>query len=136
MNMAQNNLQGVPVRQRPDGGGVESTRGNRVFAPGVDIYETESELLLFADLPGVNPKDIDLRYERGELTLTAKAAQRERPGRLLAAEFEDGDYYRVFRVNETIDATHIDAEYKQGVLLVHLPKQEQAKPKQVRVRGQ
>jgi HSP20 family protein len=134
--MTQKNLQGVQGRQRADGSGPESTRGNQVYAPGVDIFETESELLLFADLPGVNPKDIDLRYERGELTLTAKAPQRERSGRLVASEFEEGDYYRVFRVNELIDAGRIDAEYKQGVLLVHLPKQEKAKPKQVRVRAQ
>jgi HSP20 family protein len=134
--MPQPNIPATPTRQRFEGKGPESTRGTLVYSPGVDIFETEAELLLYADLPGVNPQDIDLRYERGELTLTAKALRRETPGQLLLGEFEEGDYYRVFRVNESIDAAHIEAEYKRGVLLVHLPKQEQAKPKQVRVRTQ
>lgn len=130
--MAANNLQTMRGRQT-EGNGSETTRG-ALYAPTVDIFETENELLLYADLPGVDPQQIDLRYERGELMLTAKAAQRECTGHLLAGEFEVGDYYRLFRVNETIDAARIEAEYKQGVLLVHLPKAEHARPKQVRVR--
>ncbi len=134
--MAQNGLQGTRPQSRLDVNTPETTRGNLCFTPPVDIFETESELLLYADLPGVNPKEIDLRYEKGELTLTARAPRRERTGQLVLGEFEQGDFFRVFRVNETIDASRIEAEYKQGVLVVHLPKQEQAKPKQVRIRTQ
>jgi HSP20 family protein len=128
-----NNLQTRPQQpvNKP-----ESTRGVPCFTPGVDIFETDAELLLYADLPGVNPKEIDLRYERGELTLTARAPRREHRGRLLLGEYEEGDYLRVFRVNETIDASRIEADYKQGVLVVHLPKQERARPKQVRIRAE
>lgn len=132
--MTQNNIQGMRPKARHDAAGPESTRGPAIYAPVVDIYETESELLLLADLPGVNPGDIDLRYERGELALSAKAPRLDQRGRLLHAEFEPGDFYRIFRVSEAIDASRIEADYKQGVLLVHLPKQEQVKPKQVRVR--
>jgi HSP20 family protein len=121
---------------QPDVRGTESTRNGNYFAPRVDIIETENELLLYADMPGVRPEDIDLRYENGELTLHGKAQRPGGHGNLILAEYEVGDYYRVFRVHETIDPSKIDAEYKNGVLVVHLPKQEAVKPKQVTVRAQ
>lgn len=114
---------------------AENTRNGKYFLPRVDIHETESELLLFADLPGVAPQDIDLRYEQGELVLQAKTTRRPHSGNLIFAEYEEGDYYRAFQIHETIDASRIEAEVKNGVLLVHLPKVEQAKPKQVTVRA-
>lgn len=134
--MSQQNTVGPRGLQRNEPQGPESTRGALCFAPTVDIFETESELLLYADLPGVNPADVDLRYERGELSLRAKAPTRQRTGQLLLGEFEPVDYYRMFRVNESVDATRIEADFKNGVLIVHLPKQEEAKPKQVRIRAQ
>jgi len=112
---------------------AEATRTYRAFAPRVDIFETDHELLLLADMPGANPQNIDLRYERGELSLRGQVdgAARAEP---IVEEFETGDFYRVFQIHETIDPSKIEAEYKNGVLTVHLPKQEQAKPKQVQVR--
>ena len=105
------------------------------FAPRVDIFENDQELLLYADLPGAAPDDIDLRYERGELTLQGKIAPGQPAGQPILAEYETGDYYRVFQIHESIDASKIEAEYKHGVLTVHLPKQEAVKPKLVSVRG-
>jgi HSP20 family molecular chaperone IbpA len=128
--------QQTPARNGLERQPAESTRGERVFAPGIDIYETESELLLYADLPGADPAGIDLRYEQGELTLRARVAPREHKGRLLLGEYADGDFFRSFRVHESINAAKIEAEYRHGVLIVHLPKQEQAKPRQVTVRVQ
>jgi len=117
---------------------AEATRNGQFFTPRVDIVETETELLLYADMPGVNPYDIDLRYEQGELKLRGKVQPRETVGNLVFSEFEVGDFYRVFQVQESIDASKIEAEFKNGVLIVHLPKQESVKPKQVpiRVNGQ
>jgi HSP20 family protein len=86
-------------------------------------------------VPGVRAEDVDLRFERGELTLHARVKQRQRPDQYFLWEYEDGDFYRVFQVHETIDATRISAECKNGVLTVHLPKAEAAKPRQVQVRG-
>jgi HSP20 family protein len=114
--------------------GAEATRNGQFFTPRVDIVETESELLLYADMPGVNPYDIDLRYEQGELVLRGKVPPREATGHLIFSEFETGDFYRDFQVKETIDASKIEAEFKNGVLIVHLPKQESVKPKQVPIR--
>jgi HSP20 family protein len=113
----------------------EETRNARFFTPRVDIFETDSELLLLADLPGVRPEDVDLRYERGELILRGKVASPAPHGQPLLAEFETGDFFRAFQIHETIDASKIAAEHKNGVLGVHLPKQEALKPKQIKVRA-
>lgn len=115
---------------------AEDTRNGQFFTPRVDIVETDRELLIYADMPGALPHDIDLRYEQGELTLRGKVQPRERRGNMLFGEYDVGDFYRVFQVHETIDPARIEAEYKNGVLVVHLPKQEAAKPKQVPIRLQ
>jgi len=114
---------------------VETTRNEKYFAPRVDIFESESELTLHADLPGVAPKDVDLRYEHGELILQGKVSSAYPTGHSILAEYDQGDFYRVFQVHESIDSTRIAAECKNGVLTVHLPKAEAAKPKQVAVKG-
>jgi HSP20 family molecular chaperone IbpA len=123
-------------KERAEQGRPESTRGGVYFTPRVDIYETEDELVLYADLPGVRAEDVDLRYERGELTLHGKVRARPRPEQFYQWEYEEGDFFRVFQVHESIDGTRIAAECKNGVLTVHLPKVEAARPRQVKVRGE
>jgi HSP20 family protein len=91
-------------------------------------------LLLYADMPGVTPYDVDLRYEQGELILRGKVTPRVAKGHAIFSEYAVGDFYRVFQVQETIDASRIEAEFKNGVLIVHLPKQESVKPKQVPIK--
>lgn len=113
----------------------ETTRNGRYFVPHVDIYETEEELVLLADLPGVAADDVNLRYEQGELILQGKTARRARPGRVVLGEYEEGDFHRVFTIHESIDASRIEAECKNGVLTVHLPKAETAKPRQVKIKS-
>lgn len=113
---------------------AETTRTGRFVAPRVDIVENDKELLIYADMPGALPLDIDLRYENGELTLRGKKQPCEHAGNLIFAEYDVGDFYRAFQVHETIDAGNIEAEYKNGVLIVHLPKHEAVKPKQVAVK--
>jgi HSP20 family protein len=123
-------------KDRNDQTTTESTRGGSFFTPRVDIYETESELTLFADLPGVRPDDVDLRYEQGELVLHAKVQPRHNPPAYLLGEYEIGDFYRAFTVHESIDASKIVAECKNGILTVHLPKAESVRPKKISVRGE
>jgi len=115
---------------------AESTRNEKFSTPRVDIVETDGELLLFADMPGVSPNEIDLHYEQGELVLRGKVQASDPVGQIAFGEFELGDYYRTFRVHETIDAGKIEAEFKNGVLTVHLPKQEAVKPKTVPIKVQ
>jgi HSP20 family protein len=126
----------MPPKGRAEQTGPESTRGDVYFAPRVDIYETDNELLLLAELPGVRPEDVDLRYERGELILHGRAQPRRPDRPMLLTEYEVGDFYRAFRIDESIDAGRIEAESKNGVLTVHLPKAEPVRPKQISVRAQ
>ena len=113
----------------------ELTRGAVTFTPRVDIIETPEELLLFADLPGVKSEDVDVRFENGELILHGRCQPRYNPAGFLLNEYEVGDYYRVFTLNENVDAEKINAELKQGVLTVHLPKSEAVKPRKISVKG-
>jgi HSP20 family protein len=124
------------LKRRAEASAPERTRGGPYFMPRVDIYENDHELTLYADVPGARVEDIDLRYERGELILQARVGRRERPGTPLLAEYEEGDFYRAFTIHESIDASRIEAQCKNGVLTVHLPKTEAVRPKQVKVRSE
>lgn len=105
------------------------------FTPRVDIVETEQELTLFADLPGVAPDQLDIRYSDGQLTLHGHVSPRQRPATYLRREYEIGDFHREFTVGETVDPARISAEIKAGVLTLHLPKVEKAKPRRIEVRS-
>ena len=87
-------------------------------------------------MPGARPEDVDLHYEHGELTLRARVQPRSEAKRLLLQEYEEGDFFRAFNIHESIDASRISAECKNGVLTVHLPKAEAAKPRQISVKGE
>jgi HSP20 family protein len=125
----------TPTKDRAEATRAEVTRGGVHFAPRVDIYETEQELTLYAEVPGVRPEDVDLRYEQGELLLHARVQSRQTQRPMLLQEYEDGDFYRAFTIHESIDSSRIEAECKNGVLVVHLPKAEAARPRQINVRS-
>jgi HSP20 family protein len=131
--MAENVLQTKGQTATP--ARAEATRGV-TFTPRVDIFETEDELLLYADLPGVRPEDVDMRFENGELTLHGRCGPRQADVEYLAAEYGVGDFYRVFTIAETIDSEKISAEMKDGVLTVHLPKAEAVKPRRITVKAE
>jgi HSP20 family molecular chaperone IbpA len=118
-------------------GEPRADRGGVFFTPLVDIYENDKELILYADLPGARPADVDLRYEQGELVLHAKVPPRhqETARGFLVNEYEVGDFYRAFSIHESIDAGKISAEFKNGVLVVHLPKMAEAQPRQIAVQA-
>jgi HSP20 family protein len=113
---------------------TERTRGGRVYRPNVDILEKQDELLVVADMPGVKGGEIDIRFEDGELTIHGPSAARQEGVRYLLQEYGVGDFYRTFRVSERIDAAKISAEYKDGVLVLHLPKVEAVKPRKIKVK--
>jgi HSP20 family protein len=130
------NLTTNPTKDRAEVARPEATRGGVHFTPRVDIFETDSELTLYAEVPGVRPEDVDLHYEKGELLLHGRVRPRNRPQSVLLEEYEEGDFYRAFTIHESIDSTRIAAECKNGVLTVHLPKVEAARPRQIPVRGE
>lgn len=114
----------------------EQTRGGVFFTPRVDIVEDDKELVLYADMPGVAPDGVDLRYENGELVLHGRVQPRDRTGNMLLRGYQEGDYYRVFQVHESIDSSRIEAVCKNGVLTIRLPKAEAARPRKVTVRSE
>jgi len=116
---------------------AEHTRGGRVYSPHVDIVEVENELLLIADVPGATPDHVDINYERGLLTLHVRVEPRqsETETEFLFREYGVGDYHRCFEVGEGVDAQKIDAELKDGVLTVHLPKAEAVRPRKIQVKA-
>jgi HSP20 family protein len=125
----------VPQKERAEQTQPERLRGGVFFTPRVDIIESDQELMVFADLPGVKPADVELRFENGELALHGRAQPRQPERGALLNEYEVGDFYRAFTIGESINGSKISAEFKNGVLTIHLPKMEKAKPRQITVRG-
>ena len=115
---------------------AERTREGRTFLPYCDIIERENELLLFADLPGVRTEDLDINYERGLLTLQGRVDPRRIERTFLVREYGVGDFSRSFEIGEGIDASRIEAEMKDGVLTLHLPKAESIRPRKITVKSQ
>jgi HSP20 family protein len=114
----------------------ERTSSATTYTPRCDIFETDDELVLCADLPGVEPGDVDVRYENGELAIYGRCAPRQVGVSYLGFEYGIGDFYRAFTIGEAIDSDKIAAELKQGVLTVHLPKSEAVKPKKIKVKAE
>jgi HSP20 family protein len=105
------------------------------WAPAVDIYETPDELVLKADLPDVEEKDLDIRIENNMLTIRGerKFEQKVSEENYLRVERAYGSFTRSFTLPNTVDAERIQAEYRNGVLNIRMPKREETKPKQVKV---
>jgi HSP20 family protein len=109
--------------------------GARPWSPAVDIYETENELILKADLPDVKLEDIEVRVENQTLTLKGER-KFEKDDSIRGhhrIERAYGSFERSFTVPASVDAEKVAAEYKNGVLTVRLPKKEAAKPRQVKI---
>jgi HSP20 family molecular chaperone IbpA len=104
---------------------LEQTRPGAVLAPSVDILENDKELLIVADLPGVDPGGIKLDVQPPDFKLEAE----------LAGAAERTTYQRSFHVKERIDVERVNADYKHGVLTVRLPKSSAVTPRRIEVRS-
>lgn len=105
------------------------------WAPAVDIYETEHELVVKADLPEVDPKELDIRVENNLLTIRGerKFEKKVNEDNYLRVERAYGSFSRSFSLANTVNAEAIKADYQNGVLTLTIPKREEAKPKQIKV---
>ena len=115
----------------------QEVRQGREFAPATDIYETESGVTLQVDLPGHDPKSIEVKVEKGVLTLRSerKADVNAKEGaRRLERGF--GVYTRSFKLPNTVDTSNVGARYENGVLTLTLPRKEEAKPRVIEVKVQ
>jgi HSP20 family molecular chaperone IbpA len=115
---------------------AEQTRPGLVFTPSVDIFENDKEIVLLADMPGVQAKALNIDLRDNTLTLDGEVEPLEAAGEEdVLAEYEVGKYYRQFSVSEVIDQEKIDAQLKDGVLRLTLPKVEKAAPRTITVQA-
>ena len=114
--------------------GSEALEGT-AWSPAVDIVETENDIVLRADLPGVDPKDVVIQVENGTLTLKGerKFESDLKEDNYRRVERVYGSFLRSFALPPTVDAEKVEAEYRNGVLELKLPKRPEAKPKQIKV---
>ena len=112
----------------------EAIKSGVYYTPRVDIYENPEELVVLCDLPGVRIENVELKFENGELSLYGKVLPRHEPSELLPTEYGVGDFFRMFTIPAEVDVNLIAAEYKLGVLTVHLPKVEAVKPKRIPIK--
>jgi HSP20 family molecular chaperone IbpA len=113
---------------------AEQTRPGLVFAPDVDIFETEMMITLLADLPGVRPEDLVIDLRDNTLTISGEIFPVEGGDEEdILIEYETGKYYRQFTLSEVIAQEKIDAKLTDGVLRLTLPKVEKAVPRKITV---
>jgi HSP20 family protein len=105
------------------------------WAPAVDIYETENELVVKADLPDLQEKDIDVRITNNTLTIRGerKFEKDVKEENFLRIERTYGAFMRSFSLPNTVSSENIRAEYRNGVLTLHMAKREESKPKQIKI---
>jgi HSP20 family protein len=113
----------------------EGELSTRAWAPAVDIFETENSIVLKAELPGVDPKDVEVRVEDNTLYLKGerkfeKETKEENYHRI---ERSYGSFARSFALPNSMDAEKVAAEYQDGLLTLTLPKREEAKPKTIKI---
>jgi HSP20 family protein len=121
--------------EMPAGRGEERDLAATAWAPSVDIYETEGELVLSAEIPGVDEKDIEIKVEDNTLTIRGerkfeKETKEENYHRIERAY---GSFMRSFTLPNYVDQDRIEAQQENGVLKIHMPKREETKPRKVKI---
>ncbi len=115
---------------------TERTRQGPCFTPRADIYETDDQIVIVADIPGANENSIDITLEKNILSINAQVESINPEGYSLAlAEYEIGDYQRSFRLSDEIDREKIQAVIKDGVLRLFLPKAGAARTRKISVQA-
>lgn len=122
-------------QQERDEAAVEQPQEGITYSPRIDICEKDDELLLYADMPGVNAEGLDIHFENHELTIHGRVAPRHANVDYLHSEYGTGDFSRTFNIGESIDASRIYGELHNGVLTLHLPKTEAVKPRKIEIRA-
>ena len=117
--------------------GIEPTRSRRIYTPDVDIIEGEEEIVVIADMPGVDEKSVDVVLEKNVLEIYGKVDP-EIPERhkLAVSEYGIGDYLRTFTLSDEVEKDKIQASVKNGVLRLVLPKVQAAKTRKIQVKAE
>ena len=108
------------------------------FTPALNLSETENSFEISVELPGLNPEDVKLEFNEGDLWITGqKSEEKEETGKAYhRIERHHGEFRRVIRLPGKIDQEKVEASYKQGVLHVSVPKSEEVKPKQIPIKSE
>lgn len=115
---------------------AEHTKPGLVFTPAVDIFETEAQITLLADMPGVTSKNLNIDLRDDTLTLTGDIDPFEGPDEEdILIEYEVGKYFRQFTLSEVVDQEKIEANLSDGVLRLTLPKVAKAKPRKITIKA-
>jgi HSP20 family molecular chaperone IbpA len=127
---------------RPTGSAVSNQQGARDIArqtriaPAVDVFEDPHGITLFADLPGVPREKLDVRVQDGNLHIEAEAVVPTPAGlRLQHAEMQHPHFARAFTLSPDFDVARIDAQLRDGVLKLTIPRREEAKPRRIEVQA-
>ncbi len=106
------------------------------WSPAVDILNEKESVLVKAEIPGIDPKDLDVKVVGNTLTIKGERKKefKEEDENYLRIERAYGKFQRAFELSEPIDSKKIEANYKNGVLEIKLPKKEEAKPKEISVK--
>ena len=123
------------VRKQDESPATNGHPAGMWFTPRFDVWEDDKEYVLSGDLPGVDPQDLDIHYEKQELRIRGKVAPRDAQRKYFLEEYGIGDFYRTFTIGEMIDETTISAELRDGVLVVRLPKKAEARPRKIAVKA-
>ena len=131
----QNEIRSVFDRFFQNGEADQSNVVTSEWAPRVDIREEAERFLIEADIPGVDPKDIEIHMENGQLTIRGErtAESREESERYTRVERQSGQFYRRFALPDTANPEGISASGKPGVLEISIPKRPETKPRRISV---
>lgn len=114
---------------------VNANGGALIFKPQIDVIETADEFRILADMPGVAPEQLNVQFEKGELTIEGQMSDPNSGATYLHREFRCGTFRRVLVFRESIDTVGIEAQLKHGLLVVRLPKSSNSKTRKITVQS-
>lgn len=128
------NKEMIPVKEEKNNLIEELLETQNYVSPLVNIYETDDEFILSADMPGVVRKDVKVKVEKDLLIMFGQIDYANETNKnYILSEQELGNYYRTFRISDSVDQSNIEAKYDNGQLVVNLPKNEKVKPKTINI---
>lgn len=135
--MAESESKSLQAREKAEvASPAEQLKAGPVFSPAIDIFETDKEITLLADMPGVKASKLSIDLKENVLTLSGEVEAPEGPDEVdILREYRTGRYVREFSLSQLIDQAKIDAELKDGVLHLKLPKIEKATPRKIAVKS-
>ena len=128
------NKEMIPVKEEKNNLIEELLETQNYISPLVNIYETDDEFVLSADMPGMDRKDVKVKVENDLLIMFGRIDYVNEINRnYILTEQELGNYYRTFRISDSVDQSNIKAKYDNGKLVVNLPKNEKVKPRTINI---